>query len=130
VVDDGGVTRVLVSFDIDGTMTFGSPPGPIAADVALTLIGQGCVVGVASDWPRSQQARLWEAHGEEVAFIGGKHHLPEVKERFGAERYVHVGDTEVDERYARIAGFEFVHVNDLDPPVTADQLFRLAFRTA
>ena len=92
--------RILVSFDIDGTMEFGDPPGPVSAEVARELVGRGYIVGVASDWPRSSQQPLWSRHGVEPEFVGGKHHLHEVKEQFAADRYVHVGDTEVDERYA------------------------------
>jgi hypothetical protein len=113
--------RILVSFDIDGTMEFGDPPGPVPAEVARELVGRGYIVGVASDWPRSSQQPLWSRHGVEPEFVGGKHHLHEVKE-FPADRYVHVGDTEVDERYALLAGFEFLHVEQLELPVVADSI--------
>jgi hypothetical protein len=114
--------RILVSFDIDGTMEFGDPPGPVPASVARELVGRGYIVGVASDWPRSSQQPLWSRHGVEPEFVGGKHHLHEVKEQFPADRYVHVGDTEVDERYALLAGFEFLHVVQLELPVVADSI--------
>ena len=114
--------RILVSFDIDGTMEFGDPPGPVSAAVARELVGRGYIVGVASDWPRSSQQPLWSRHGVEPEFVGGKHHLHEVKEQFPADRYVHVGDTEVDERYALLAGFEFLHVEQLELPVVADSI--------
>ena len=39
-----------------------------------------------------------------------------------ADRYVHVGDTEVDERYALLAGFEFLHVDMFELPVVADSI--------
>jgi phosphoglycolate phosphatase-like HAD superfamily hydrolase len=133
VTTDGGATvepaperatapRILVSFDIDGTMEFGDPPGPVPAEVARELVGRGYIVGVASDWPRSSQQPLWSRHGVEPEFVGGKHHLHEVKEQFAADRYVHVGDTEVDERYALLAGFEFLHVEQLELPVVANSI--------
>ena len=103
-----------MSFDIDGTMEFGDPPGPVPASVARELVARGHVVGVASDWPRSSQQPLWSLHGVEPEFVGGKHHLHEVKARFAADRYVHIGDTEIDEHYALLAGFEFLHVDTLD----------------
>jgi hypothetical protein len=112
--------RVLVSFDIDGTMEFGDPPGPVSADVARELFARGYIVGVASDWPRSSQQPLWSTHGMEPHFVGGKHHLHEVRAQFEADHYIHVGDTDVDERYATLAGFVFVHVDDLATPVVAD----------
>ena len=114
--------RILVSFDIDGTMEFGDPPGPVPAEVARELVGRGYIVGVASDWPRSSQQPLWSRHGVEPEFVGGKHHLHEVKAQFRADRYVHVGDTDVDERYALLAGFEFLHVDELVEPVVADDI--------
>ena len=58
----------------------------------------------------------------EPEFVGGKHHLHEVKAQFPADRYVHVGDTEVDERYALLAGFDFLHVEQLELPVVADAI--------
>src|SRR5262249_49660496 len=102
--------RILVSCDTAGRMECAAPPGRVPAEVARELVGRGYIVGVASDWPRSSQQPLWSRHGVEPEFVGGKHHLHEVKEQFAADRYVHVGDTEVDERYALLAGFEFLHV--------------------
>jgi len=120
--EGGTAPRILVSFDIDGTMEFGDPPGPVPAAVARELVGRGYIVGVASDWPRSSQQPLWSRHGVEPDFVGGKHHLHEVKAQFTADRYVHVGDTDVDERYALLAGFEFLHVDALVEPVAADDI--------
>lgn len=116
--------RILVSFDVDGTMEFGHPPGPIPASVARELAARGYIVGVASDWPRSSQQPLWSGHGVEPDFVGGKHNLDEVRRRFCADRYVHVGDTDTDESYARRAGFDFLHVDELATPVVADLIHR------
>jgi hypothetical protein len=101
-----------VSFDIDGTMEVGEPPGPVPAAVARELFERGYIVGVASDWPRSSQQPLWSRHGMEPHFVGGKHHLHEVRDRFPADRRVHIGDTHVDEHFARLADFEFCWVDD------------------
>jgi hypothetical protein len=111
---------VLVSFDIDGTMEFGHPPGPITVDVVRSVGAAGHVIGSASDRTRSDQESLWELHGVEVAFVGGKHHLPDVLERFPSEERLHIGDTHVDEHFARLAGFEFVWMDD-----AAERLARL-----
>jgi hypothetical protein len=95
----------------------------VPAAVARDLVERGYVVGVASDWPRSQQFPLWARHGIEPRFVGGKHHLHDVKAAFpAAVRYVHVGDTDVDEMYALQAGFEFLHVDQLDRPVVAETI--------
>lgn len=119
---------MLISLDIDGTMEFGDPPGPIPADYARALIELGHVVGVASDWPLSMQPPLWARHGVTPHFFGGKHHLVDVKAQFSAERYLHIGDTEVDEQYALAAGFEFVNVTWLPPLLDATLVERLGGR--
>ena len=103
---------MVISFDIDGTMEFGQPPGPIPVGFVRSLADAGHVVGSASDRTRSDQATVWEAHGIAVAFVGGKHHLHEVRERFPADRHVHIGDTHVDEHYALLAGFDFCQLDD------------------
>jgi hypothetical protein len=117
-----GPPRILVSFDIDGTLEFGDPPGPVPAVVVKELASRGVIVGAASDWPKSSQGPLWQSYGLDPQFVGGKHHLHEVREQFPAERYLHVGDTDVDERYALLAGFEFLHVDELVEPVSADDI--------
>jgi len=108
----------VVSFDIDGTMEFGDPPGPITVDLVRRVAELGHVVGSASDRTRSNQTEAWELHGVDVAFVGGKHHLHEVRQTIDAERYLHIGDTPVDHYYARLAGFDFLFVEEL----TADDL--------
>ncbi|WP_419919775.1 DUF7124 domain-containing protein [Candidatus Poriferisocius sp.] len=75
---------------------------------------RGYVIGSGSDRVRSDQERLWDANGINVDFVGGKHHLSDVRDRFEASRYVHIGDTEVDRYYAEAAGFEFLHVEELE----------------
>jgi phosphoglycolate phosphatase-like HAD superfamily hydrolase len=76
-------------------------------------IDAGHIVGCASDRTRSSQPALWTAHGTTLQFTGHKHDLAALRERFpAAVRCVHVGDTYVDEHYARAAGFEFWHVDE------------------
>lgn len=103
----------LVSFDIDGTMVFGQPPGIISVEIVQQAKAKGCIVGSASDRPISNQSQLWDEHGMEVDFVSLKHRLDEVKARFDASHYVHFGDTEMDRYFAKQAGFEFHHVEDL-----------------
>jgi hypothetical protein len=105
---------MVVSFDIDGTMEFGNPPGPIAVALVQAMAELGHVVGSGSDRTRSDQAGLWEAAGVEVQFVGGKHHLPAVKDQFSAQRYVHIGDTDVDAHFAKVAGFDFFWSHEFD----------------
>ena len=105
-------TITLISFDIDGTMFFGSPPGHITLDVVHRAKELGFIVGSASDRPISNQVQLWEEHGVEVDFVSLKHRLDDVRERFDATHYLHVGDTEMDRYFANLAGFSFFWVDE------------------
>jgi len=104
---------ILVSFDIDGTLEVGDPPGPVGLDLVREAKRQGHVVGSSSDRTVAEQRRLWEAAGIEVDFVGHKHHLGDTKQRFTCTRLVHIGDTHVDEYYATLAGFEFWHADSV-----------------
>ena len=114
---------LVVSFDIDGTMEFGHPSGPIMVGFVRAVAAAGHVIGSASDRTVADQSALWSAHDLDVAFVGGKHHLHEVRARFPADRYVHLGDTDVDAHYARLAGFEYIGVQD--PTALGDGRLRL-----
>jgi hypothetical protein len=105
------LSRTVVSFDIDGTMEFGEPSGPVPLAFVRAAIEAGHIVGSSSDRTRAAQTGMWAAHGLPVEFVGHKHHLHELRTRFAAQRWIHIGDTEVDERYAKAAGFEFWHVD-------------------
>lgn len=110
---------IFVSFDIDGTLEAGDPPGPLSMDVVRRAKGLGYVVGSASDRTVGFQQRMWDEHGIAVDFVGHKHRLPEIMQRFECQRHVHIGDTEVDRHYAQLAGFEF-HYADQMPVAGAD----------
>jgi hypothetical protein len=105
---------MVVSFDIDGTMEFGDPPGPVTVALVRTLVAQGHVVGCGSDRTRGDQLETFEQHGITLAFAGGKPRLDEVRASFPAERYVHIGDTHVDAHYAELHGFECILVEEAD----------------
>jgi hypothetical protein len=109
-VSSGPGHRVLVSFDIDGTLEDGDPPGPLPMELVLLAKSLGYVVGSASDRTRREQREMWRRRSITVDFVGHKHNLDEVALDFPSERKIHIGDTEVDAHYARLAGFEFVHV--------------------
>jgi phosphoglycolate phosphatase-like HAD superfamily hydrolase len=114
---------VLISFDIDGTLEDGDPPGPIPMELAEQALSLGYLVGSASDRTVREQEAMWSRRGLEVHFVGHKHHLDRVASRFTAERMVHVGDTDVDEHFARLAGFEFHYAGLLPPAGTAGWIF-------
>jgi hypothetical protein len=113
---------MLVSFDIDGTLETGDPPGPVTLDVVTEAKRRGYVVGSASDRTLAEQRRMWSGAGIDVDFVGHKHHLTELTSPFGCTRLVHIGDTAVDQHYAQLAGFEFWHVDQLPEPMTPEWL--------
>jgi phosphoglycolate phosphatase-like HAD superfamily hydrolase len=106
---------ILVSFDIDGTLEVGDPPGPVMLRHVQEARSRGAIVGSASDRTRRDQEELWEQHGIAVEFVGHKHHLESLRTRFDCDRLVHIGDTLVDRHYALQAGFEFWWVTELPP---------------
>ena len=101
----------LVSFDIDGTLEAGDPPGPITMSMARKAQAHGCIIGSSSDRPLPVQQAIWERHGIEVSFVSTKQGLLDVKSRFSAEEYYHIGDTELDRQFALESGFHFVSMD-------------------
>ena len=100
----------LISFDIDGTLEVGDPPGRIPLAAIHRAHALGFVVGSCSDRTISHQQQMWAEHGVPMQFTVLKQQLPLVRANFPAEHYLHIGDTEVDAWMARNAGFDFIHV--------------------
>ena len=98
----------LISFDIDGTLEFGDPPGGITLEMVRRAQELGFLIGSCSDRFISAQRALWEARQIEVDFVAAKHMLSDVKERFQADKYLHIGDRDLDRQLAEQAGFEFL----------------------
>ena len=98
----------LISFDIDGTLEVGQPPGNITMDMVRQAKEAGHLIGSCSDHTILSQKRIWEEHGIAVQFTVLKHHLGELIGRFEADEYVHIGDTDLDRRVSVQAGFRFV----------------------
>ena len=103
---------IVISFDIDGTLEVGDPPGIVTMDMVRRAIAHGHNVGSCSDNTVSNQIELWQEHQINVAFTILKHNLDDVKERFEAEKYFHLGDTFMDKYFANQSGFEFIDVTD------------------
>jgi hypothetical protein len=101
----------VVSFDIDGTLEVGAPPGIITIAAVRFARGLGYVVGTCSDRPVAHQRDLWTRLGLVPDFTVLKHRLAEVKAAFTAAVYYHIGDTDVDEHYAGLAGFRFLRAD-------------------
>jgi hypothetical protein len=112
IANSGGSCVVkLISFDIDGTLEVGDPPGLITMDMVRQAQDLGCLIGSCSDRPLSDQRRIWKKHHITVDFTVLKHRLAEVKAQFQAEAYYHIGDTDMDRFFADRAGFRFVRAD-------------------
>ena len=98
----------LISFDIDGTLEMGDPPGIITLEMVRRARQLGYLIGSCSDRPISVQTRLWEAQQIAVDFTVLKHRLEDVRSQFSAAVYYHIGDTHADQHYAERAGFQFI----------------------
>src|SRR5438552_2432444 len=88
----------LVSFDIDGTLEVGDPPGVVSIALVRLAKRRGYLVGSCSDRPVAYQQELWRRLGIAADFTA----------LFAAAAYFHVGDTDVDAFYAIEAGFSFL----------------------
>ena len=106
----------MVSFDIDGTLEVGHPPGIVPISVVRRAQQLGYLVGSCSDRPISYQRAMWERVSIVADFTALKHRLTEVKARFPAAAYYHIGDTELDQFFAEGAGFRFLRA-DPDAPL-------------
>ena len=100
---------ILISFDIDGTLEVGDPPGVLTMDMVRIAKEKGYLIGSCSDRTMSGQQALWDQHNIPVDFVAPKHMLAEVKAKFEADVYCHIGDREdLDKKYALDAGFDFL----------------------
>lgn len=103
---------ILISFDIDGTLEVGDPPGGITMEMVRKVKSLGYLIGSCSDRTVSEQQRIWQSNGIAVEFTVLKHGLDQVKEKFPVDEYFHVGDTDADRRASLQAGFNFLPVDD------------------
>lgn len=108
------VAVFLISFDIDGTLEVGDPPGKITIAMVRRAQERGFLIGSCSDRSASSQQAIWSGNQIEADFIALKHRLDDVKERFAADRYLHIGDRELDRQFAERAGFEFMWAHDAE----------------
>ena len=108
----------LISFDIDGTLETGDPPGIITMARVRHALELGYIIGSCSDRTVSHQQRMWADHGITVSFTVLKHQLDSVRAQFSAEEYYHIGDTNMDRHYAERNGFAY-----LFPDTSIDHLW-------
>ncbi len=113
----------LISFDIDGTLEVGDPPGVISSEMVRQVKRLGYLIGSCSDRPISYQQQMWQRLEIVADFTVLKHRLADVKAQFEAEAYYHIGDTDVDHFFAREAGFRFLWANRAVPEAWGPGLF-------
>ncbi len=102
---------LVLSLDIDGTLEFGEPPGPIPVSTVLAVQQAGVVVGSASDRLPADQRRLWQNTQVQVSFAVAKHTLSDLLDRFRPHPAIHIGDSIGDRLLARAAGAHFIAVH-------------------
>jgi hydroxymethylpyrimidine pyrophosphatase-like HAD family hydrolase len=61
-----------MSFDIDGTLEVGDPPGVLTMAMVQRVQKQGCWIGSCSDRPISAQRAIWAQHHIAIDFAVGK----------------------------------------------------------
>ncbi len=103
----------LVSFDIDGTLEVGDPPGPITLLLVRRIQQRGHRIGSCSDRTLAEQREIWRSAEIEVDFVTRKHQLQTLRDEFNCVNFVHIGDTTTDSEYALAAGFKFWYAADL-----------------
>ena len=74
----------LISFDIDGTLEAGDPPGAITMAMVKRAQKLGYFIGSCSDRTIPTQRAMWDEHGITVDFTVLKHNLGEVRSQFEA----------------------------------------------
>jgi len=99
----------LVSFDIDGTLECGEPPGIVSIALVRTAKQRGYLVGSCSDRPIGYQRDLWARLGIAVDFTVLKHRL-----------------TDLDAAYATDAGFRFLRADAAAHRAWVTELFASA----
>ena len=114
----------LISFDIDGTLEVGEPSGSVTIEFVRAAQRGGNLIGSCSDRPLSYQRQIWQRLNVQVDFTALKDRLHEVKSQFPADAYIHVGDTDVDEHFAGIAGFRFIRVDTGDYRAWRDRILQ------
>lgn len=112
---------LLVSFDIDGTLEVGDPPGPITLEMVRYVQQCGHWIGSCSDRTLEEQRKMWRHNEIEADFVRHKHRIKTLRDDFDCGTFIHIGDTIVDSQFALEAGFTFWYAADLpltNPEVT------------
>lgn len=111
----------LVSFDIDGTLENGGPPGVVTRAHVLYQREMGHIIGSASDRPIGGQRQIWRQLEIEPDFVVLKHRIADVREIFpAADEYWHIGDGQLDKQFSEAAGFIYFLPEDFSALWTPD----------
>ena len=114
---------ILISFDIDGTLEVGEPPGIVPVALVRRAGRLGYVIGSCSDRTIRYQRDMWERLHIAVHFTVLKHRLADVKAGFAAAAYYHIGDSDVDHAFAVSAGFRFLRADPVAHRSWGPELF-------
>ena len=102
----------LISFDIDGTLEIGEPPGPITLAMVRRARALGYLVGSCSDRPAGLQRAMWERLGIPIDFAVLKHKMADARIQHEATDCTHVGSADRDDHYSELSGFKFVRASE------------------
>ena len=105
--------RIVISFDVDGTLEVGDPPGPITIALIRELVAHSVIFGSSSDRTVHDQTRMWQSHGLVPHFIVTKGRLKSVKPAYPGRTLIHIGDRFADMLEAENAGGMFIDVASL-----------------
>lgn len=94
------------ALDLDGTLAWGDPVGPITRDHLLMLQAMGYVIGSSSGKTADEVLPKWRANGFEPAFFIHKDELAKLKPDY--DEITHVGDLPHDVRAAQQAGVNYM----------------------
>ena len=98
---------IVLSFDIDGTLELGDPPGGVTTEMVRRARDLGFLIGSCSDRPLSSQRSIWAKMDLTPDFIASKHQLGDVRSKVIADAYYHMGDRDTDYEIAEEHGFGF-----------------------
>ena len=102
--------HIIISYDIDGTVVAGDPPGRISMAMIQETKDLGYIIGSASDRTLTDQTQIWNKNSIDMEFIVLKHTLPDLVKKYDHVLGFHIGDTNMDEFYAKQAGLIFIDI--------------------
>jgi hypothetical protein len=98
-------------------------PGIISIALVRHAQQLGYLVGSCSDRPISFQTEMWKRFDIAPDFTVLKHRLSDLRARFEAAAYYHIGDTDIDEHFALLAGFRFLRADAVTHRAWGPELF-------